>query len=250
MNLYVDVGNSRIKWKHDGMAEAMVADSLQQLNRQWDALKAVKLRAAGGSCVRGRLLADKINALSQACFDIPVAWQSSVTEACGVTNAYAQPQNLGVDRWAALIAARVRYPNQACIVVDAGTAITVDLLDATGLHLGGVILPGAASMLDTLNRAEQLFPDASRDLHEFAKSVPPFASSTQDAVLAGIVFAVQGGVKAVIEQQAAQINVKIATLPIILTGGDSTMLNLDSLQTQQVPDLVLEGLRVLMENGK
>lgn len=250
MNLYVDVGNSRIKWKYDGMVEAMAAGSLEQLSLQWNELKAVKLQSAAGSCVRSRSLADEINELSQACFDMPVVWQSSVAVACGVTNAYAQPQNLGVDRWAVLIAARARYPNQACIVVDAGTAITVDLLDASGLHLGGVILPGARSMLDTLNRAEQLFPDANRDLHEIAKSVSPFASSTQDAVLAGIVFAVQGGVKAVIEQQAAQINVKIEMLPIILTGGDSTMLKLDSLQTQQVPDLVLEGLRVLMENGK
>ena len=48
-------------------------------------------------------------------------------------------------------------------------------------------------MLDTLNRAEQLFPDANRDLHEFAKSVSPFASSTQDAVLAGIDAALEAG---------------------------------------------------------
>lgn len=250
MNLYVDVGNSRIKWIYDGMDDAVAADSLEQLSLQWNELKAVKLQSAAGSCVRSRSLADEINALSQACFDMPVIWQSSAREACGVTNAYAQPQNLGADRWAALIAARARCPNQACIVVDAGTAITVDFLDASGSHLGGVILPGARSMLDTLNRAEQLFPDASRDLHEIAKSVQSFASNTQDAVLAGIVFAVQGGVKAVIEQQAVQINAKIETLPIILTGGDSSMLNLDPLKTQQVPNLVLEGLRALMENGK
>ena len=250
MKLVVDVGNSRIKWKHDGMPAAVAADSLQQLSLQWQDLKNVEIRGASGGCVRGRSLADKIDELARAYFDKRIDWQFSVSEACGVRNAYKQPGNLGVDRWAALIAAHEKLPGQACIVVDAGTAITVDLLDASGLHLGGVILPGAKSMLDTLNRAEQLFADTNRNLHEFAQSVQPCTDNTQDAVLTGIVFAVQGGVKAVIEQQAGQINAKIETLPIILTGGDSTMLKLDSLQTQQVPDLVLEGYRVLMENRK
>jgi len=245
MKLYVDAGNSRIKWKQDGMAAASVADSLEQLDYQWQPIPSVKIQQVIGSCVRGRPLAEKIDELAQSRFGMPIAWQVSASQACGVRNAYDRPRDLGVDRWVALIAARARYPKQACIVVDAGTAITVDLLDASGLHLGGVILPGAKSMLDTLNRAEQLFPDASRDLHEFARSVTPCTNNTQDAVLTGIIFAVQGGVKAVIEQQAGQINVKIESLPIILTGGDSTMLNLDSLQTEQVPDLVLEGLSVI-----
>jgi len=250
VNLYVDAGNSRIKWKHDGMAAAMVADSPEQLGQQWQDMPSVKIQQAMGSCVRGSSLADAIDRHAQLGFGLRFVWQVSVPVACGVRNAYARPRDLGVDRWVALIAARARYPNQACIVVDAGTAITVDLLDASGLHLGGVILPGAKSMLDTLNRAEQLFPDAGRDLHELARSMSPCTNNTQDAVLAGIIFAVQGGVKTVIEQQAGQINAKIETLPIILTGGDSTMLKLDSLQTVQVPDLVLEGLRVILESGE
>jgi type III pantothenate kinase len=246
VNLYVDVGNSRIKWLYH--ETSMVADSLALLGEQWSALQSVEIQKISGSCVRGSLMADQIDQIARACFGKKVGWQSSAARACGVTNAYIEPEALGVDRWVALIAARARNPGQACIVVDAGTAITVDLLDASGLHRGGVILPGAKSMLDTLDRAEQLFPDAGRNLHELAKSAQALTRNTQDAVLAGIIFAVQGGVSAVIAQQARQINAKIEALPILLTGGDSSMLKLDDLQTLLVPDLVLEGLRVLAEN--
>lgn len=245
MKLYVDAGNTRIKWIHDGMPKARVADSPQRLGAQWEALDSVRISQVTGSCVRGDELAAGLDQLAQACFGKKIGWMCSVSRARGVTNAYAKPENLGIDRWAALIAARALYPGEACIVVDAGTAITVDMLDATGLHRGGVILPGARSMLDTLGRAEQLFPDASRDLHQLAGSAQALADNTQEAVLAGIIFAVQGGVSAVIAQQARQINVKIGTIPIILTGGDSPMLKLDGLSAFSVPDLVLHGLRLL-----
>lgn len=248
MNLYVDVGNSRIKWLYDGMKAARAANSPERLGVQWQELGSVGIKQITGSCVRGKLLADEVDRLALSCFGEKVGWQSSGHQACGVTNAYTQPESLGVDRWVALIAARTLYPRQSCVVVDAGTAITVDMLDATGLHRGGVILPGAKSMLDTLDRAEQLFPDTNRNLHELAGSPQALSRNTCDAVLAGIIFAIQGGVRAVIAQQAEQIKVKIEALPIILTGGDSSMLKLDGLQTYLVPDLVLDGLRVMMEN--
>ncbi len=248
MKLVVDAGNSRIKWKYGDTA--MVADSLEQLGAQWRALNAREMRQAVGGCVRGKVLTRQIDELAQTYFNTRLDWQGAESEACGVRNAYTNPRDLGVDRWAVLIAARARYPNQACIVVDAGTAITVDMLDASGLHCGGVILPGAGSMLDTLTRAEQLFPDRNQDLHALAKSVRPLTDNTRDALLAGIIFTVQGSVKIVIEQQAEQIKAKIEALTILTTGGDSIMLNLDYLQTIQVPDLVLEGLSLLAESRK
>jgi type III pantothenate kinase len=250
MNLYVDVGNSRIKWKHDGMSLARVANNFESLAAQWRELEDLNIKLAAGCCVRGSSSTDKIDRLAQEIFANKIDWQKSVTQACGVTNAYTEPEQLGVDRWVALIAARARYPNQSCIVVDAGTAITVDLVDASGQHRGGVILPGAKSMFDTLDRAEQLFPGTDRNLHELAKSAHGLTRNTQDAMLAGIIFAMQGGVSSVIEQQIKQIKAKIETTPIILTGGDSTMLKLDSLHTILVPDLVLEGLQLLNEKTR
>ena len=60
-------------------------------------------------------------------------------------NAYAEPARLGIDRWAAIIAAYHRFPEGAC-VVDCGTACTFDLVDAGGRHRGGYILPGLSAM--------------------------------------------------------------------------------------------------------
>ena len=247
MNLYLDIGNSRIKWKMDGMPSARVAEDLGALAEQWQAVSVQKLETLSGCCVRGQKMMQDLDRLALRVFGRAFAWRSSLARACGVSNAYPEPARLGVDRWVAMLAARARCPDKPCIVVDAGTAITVDLLDARGQHLGGTILPGARTMLDTLDKAEQLFPDAGRDLHRLALNASPLADNTQDAVLGGVVHAVQGGVHSVILQQAAQIGAKIESLSIIVTGGDAPMLKLDTLNAHVVPDLVLEGLKVWME---
>ncbi|WP_352284776.1 type III pantothenate kinase, partial [Pseudoalteromonas sp. Q18-MNA-CIBAN-0097] len=74
--------------------------------------------------------------------------------------AYEHVGNLGIDRWLALIAGFTLYPNTACIVVDAGTATTIDVLDSEGLHLGGWILPGLDLMTSSLTQnTQRVFDD-------------------------------------------------------------------------------------------
>src|SRR6185436_9837669 len=80
---------------------------------------------------------------------IEVQWLTSRHEQCGVRNAYGEPSQLGTDRWASLIAAW-RFVRGAALVVNAGTAVTIDMLDATGVFRGGVILPGLALMASAL----------------------------------------------------------------------------------------------------
>ncbi len=247
MRLFLDVGNSRIKWRHAQMGGSAVADDLAVLEAQWRGLSTPGIGAVFGSSVRGKAQMQAIDQLCQDCFRTGVRWQVSRAEALGVRNAYANPASLGVDRWLALLAAHASFPGRDCIVVDAGTAITVDLLDAAGDHRGGLIMPGARTILSSLGKAEQLFPDAGDDLLAVARAPRALTSNTQDALLAGAVFAVQGGVRAAIREQARQIGVKIETMPILLTGGDLGMLKLDTLQTHVVPDLVLDGLQVLAE---
>ena len=84
-------------------------------------------------------------------------------------------------------------------------------------------------------------------MHRLADEVTPLADTTQDAILGGVVYAVQGGVRSVILQQAERIGAKIEDLAILVTGGDSPMLKLDFMHAHAVPDLVLEGLQVWME---
>ena len=248
MRLYLDVGNTRIKWRCEAMGGSAVADSLAVLEAQWRDLRTLNITKVVGSSVRGKSQMRAIDQLSQDCFLTAVHWQVSRAQALGIRNAYANPAALGVDRWMALIAARVRFPEQNCIVVDAGTAITVDLLDRNGQHRGGLILPGARTLLSSLEKADQLFPDAGDSLQDIAQSPSALTTNTQDALLAGAIFAVQGGVMAAIREQARQIDVRIETLPLLLTGGDRNMIKLDKLQIHIAPDLVLEGLQAMAEN--
>ena len=244
MNLYLDIGNSRLKWIAAGDDAPHVAQSLEALTLQWQALSEGRSIERIIACnVRGEKFAKQVEHIAQSCFALGVAWQYSSAAAYGVVNAYATPRDLGADRWAALIAGRALYPETNCIIVDAGTAITVDLLDKTGQHQGGVIMPGIRLMLDALNTAEQLSPD----LNAQDRQAQALARTTRDAILSGVYYSVSGGITAVIEQQARLINVKIDEIPIIMTGGDADMLQLTPLQTVSRPRLVLDGLAILAQ---
>ena len=149
--LVIDVGNSRLKWALRGprgwTARGAVAnqDIGSLAVRDWQnlerPLRAVGVNVAGEAArvrVEGQL----------ARWRLPIEWLSSGTQAGGVTNGYRHPSQLGADRWAALVAARRRATAanetspHACVVVNAGTAVTIDALAADGAFRGGSILMG------------------------------------------------------------------------------------------------------------
>ena len=152
----------------------------------------------------------------------------------GVTSAYEDPGTLGADRLAALIAAKVRYPGRTCIV-DCGTAVTVDALDQSGVHRGGVIFPGFGSMRAALD------VDTVMGVEEEAGSLAVPATLTRDAIYSGCLSAVAGGITQAIDRMQEG---GIPFDQIILTGGDAELLI--PLLAQKVihePHWVLEGLR-------
>ncbi len=152
----------------------------------------------------------------------------------GVTSAYENPGTLGADRLAALIAAKVRYQGSTCIV-DSGTAVTVDALDQSGVHRGGVIFPGFGSMRAALEM------DTAMDVEEEADSFAVPATSTRDAIYSGCLSAVAGGISRAVNGMQTE---GAAFDQIILTGGDAELLM--PLLAQKVihePHWVLEGLR-------
>jgi type III pantothenate kinase len=255
MKLFLDVGNTRIKWawiksQSDIATSIEVADSLEMLATQWSKLVSCNDYFIGGCCVRGPEFETEITLLARRLFDVEICWVVPLSFACGVSNAYPEPRELGADRWAAIVAAHARWPDQTCVVVDAGTAITIDVIAAGGRHRGGVILPGYRLTLESLGRPSQLFPGVSPDLSAVVKKDDALNTSTRGAILAGVVFVVQGGIKAVIERQANQLDVKIEALPILLTGGDAAMSELISSNTHRVPELVLEGVQLLTEESR
>ena len=189
MIVAIDAGNSRIKWGlHDGHAWAArgvlaTADVtwLKEAAEDWpaDALVVV-CNVAGGAVGRA------IDALLASLRRTAVHFHAS-SECCDVQNGYASPSQLGADRWAALVGAR-GLCREDCIVVCAGTATTIDRLDADGRFVGGVILPGFDLMRSALAGNTAQLPLAEGELREMP-------TNTMDAIVSGCFNAQLGAIE-------------------------------------------------------
>jgi type III pantothenate kinase len=166
-----------------------------------------------------------------------VEFVQSKSEQCGVRNGYTQPQRLGSDRWAALIAAWHDMQG-ACLVVSCGTATTVDALSARGEFLGGLILPGVDMMHDSLAAGTAQLGVAEGALKDFPLD-------TADAIHSGVVRATLGA----IESQFKLLCAKEVGARCILSGGAAlkVMLHL-SIPFDHVDNLVLRGLQIIGES--
>ncbi|SET92041.1 type III pantothenate kinase [Thalassotalea agarivorans] len=153
-------------------------------------------------------------------------------EALGVKNAYTDFSKLGVDRWLALIAAKHYFPDQSCMIVDAGTATTIDIINSQGVHLGGWILPG----LDTMVNALLQHTDKIEAEIEYPQQVA-FGQNTQGCVNNGVVAATLGGIEKAYQKLDNQ------DTKLVITGGYgellSSQLTIDSILE---PMLVFKGL--------
>ena len=131
---------------------------------------------------------------------------------------------------------------QACIVVDAGTAITVDFIDGAGTFHGGAIAPGGQLMLDALRQRTGMLPET-----EFAAPIEPIGHNTVEAMRTGVFHALRGMVQQLIEQYAEQAG---AFPLVIATGGDGNVLFRDwELVDRVVPELTLQGLAVTLRRA-
>lgn len=241
MILQFDMGNTRTKWRLQSGGGTIVRGELEA--------------SAGFSSLSSRLSAfavdevwvvsvvapsrnDALSVWAQKSFGVLPRFAYSSAEFGAVKNGYSVPQRLGADRWLAIVAA-FKYACGACIVVDCGSAITVDLLEADGVHLGGYIAPGLLQMQRSLA------------LHTYAVDIAGSLSGaspgrdTKSAVLAGQSAMVMG----LIHQARAEL-VKVGASPeLILTGGDSRWLTQVFPGARFIPDLVFDGLeQVLTRN--
>lgn len=229
MKLFIDAGNTRIKWAMRDAAGWYAMHSLPtadapQLNFPAQAM----VSAVWVSNVAGETVAQHIRAACAA-----HGWQVQFIRAeaqqGGVKNGYAHPPQLGCDRWAALIAAW-QMQQQACLVVNCGTATTVDALSAQGEFLGGLILPGISLMQSSLTGATAQLQHAEGKLNDFP-------TNTVDALFCGAIQATCGA----IERQFALLN--DANASVILSGGAAQTLTAAlRLPIQPVENLVLQGL--------
>ena len=225
MQLLIDIGNTREKLAivADGVVTAVADPSALSLSSL--PLRKV-LYATVASEQRTETLKQQLQ-LAHLC------WQQiqSEPQAYGVINSYKQPQRLGVDRWLAMLGANALFPGKSILVVDAGTAVTVDWLSANGVHQGGWILPGflmqqqavlshTARVLATAKRSAQLEPGIDTD------------SGLQNGCLASVV----GAIKLAWQSNPTDL--------IVLTGGDTDILTpqLLTIPLRIEPMLVFHGL--------
>ncbi|MCX7175956.1 MAG: type III pantothenate kinase [Proteobacteria bacterium] len=240
MLLCIDCGNTRLKWGlHDGQRwlkqAALPLADLDRLKQEFSGSptpSGVVACSVAGEQAR-RAVEEAIHALG-----LPLVWLVSRPAQCGVTNSYTNPAQLGADRWAALIGARHLFQGD-CLVVSAGTATTMDVLDRNGIFQGGVILPGIALMRTSLASNTARLPLADGDYH-------PLPRNTADAIASGALQATAGAIARMYAHVAASEG---ATC--LLTGGAAaTLLPLLDVPWRAVDHLVLEGLvRIALEDA-
>lgn len=236
--LAIDAGNTRTKW---GLSDtrcwlasgsAVNAENASLAN-QWAAIPAPEhIVISSVAC------AEHTEALLRIC---QARWTAprlvkAQTAQCGVENRYDDPSQLGSDRWAALVGARGLFPGRELLVVQAGTATTIDTLNAAGVFLGGLILPGMHLMRQSLAQGTAI------------SGLPPGEQraqprNTADAIQSGILNAIAGA----IERRFRQLSQNPLCL---LSGGDADiLLPLLEHPAQRVDGLVLEGLILIAQGG-
>lgn len=236
--LLLDVGNSRIKWAlvqppGEWLAEgASKHDETGRLLEEWDRFappsEVIASNVAGAERMRTFSAYWKSR-------NVPLRLTQASREAAGVLNLYERPEQLGSDRWAAMIGAWNRT-RDACLVVSAGTAVTIDTLNERGEFMGGMILPGKQLMQKSLVAG-------THALEDFAGQAVGFPRNTADAATSGIATALSCTVQMAYQRLAA---LGEKPPPCLLTGGDAEWLS-GQLQFSAIiaPRLVLEGLLMM-----
>ncbi len=153
-----------------------------------------------------------------------------------------RPDMVGVDRLLdGLAANRLRTPGRPAVVVDAGSAITVDLVDADGAFLGGAILPGIAMSARALHEFTDLLPQI--DMAELAEPPPALGTATVAAMRSGLFWGTVGAVRQLVEQLTGNHNAEV-----FLTGGAGPVVaKLMGKSAQYVPHLTLAGIALAAE---
>jgi len=234
VNLLIDAGNSRVKWGwHDGRDWASIATvSLIEFAASSDHINPFSVTHENPSrIVISNVAGEGAHQLLvnwTSIFDAEPLWVKGEAERCGVRSRYERPEQLGPDRWAALIAARALQPGP-CLVVNAGTATTVDALSADGEFLGGLILPGIELMRFVLHEHTGRLPiqeGAFRDLPR----------NTLDAIETGCRHAQAGAVERMFRATGGN------GLCLVSGGGGESLMELLGVPSRYVENLVLEGL--------
>lgn len=240
MKLLCDLGNSRLKWAFwDGGLSGFGGAPYGGENDFTGVLQGLP---QAPSAVAAISVAPRFHQLfTEFCerhWHLTPRWYGACREAAGIRSLYEPPETLGADRFAALAGARARSGRRSVCVVDCGTAITVDALDAEGVFQGGVIMPGMAASAEALRRTASALAGT-----DSAGVASVLGRKTQDAVRGGLMIGAAGAIDRVLDEQRA----RLAADPLVLvTGGDAAVLAPYLKARHEIaPHLTLEGLAVM-----
>lgn len=235
--LQLDVGNSSAKWRlvnregiisrgsyrrNDESARQLMLNCTDTLDHIW--IASVIAPAAEM----------ELAALLEKQWGIVPWFARTQTRTGSLCNSYVEPARMGADRWLVMLGARVRERGRVC-VIDAGSALTIDMVSGAGQHEGGYIIPGAALM----ERALLLDTDRVRFEEEEAYTLTP-GTSTAAAVRHGIALAQAGAVALALAQAGDE------PLALLFSGGaGEVLMHLVNRGGQWLPDLVFEGLEAM-----
>jgi type III pantothenate kinase len=248
--LLVDIGNTRIKWARLGgtrLGKPQAAahsrwrgvDYARRLFGPAAGIERVVVASVAGPRVNRALAAAARRAGAAAQF-VTVSRDGG-----GVTIGYAEPWRLGVDRFAAIVGAHEIFSTVPVCVVGVGTAMTIDLVDAAGRHLGGVIVPAPNLMVDAL--LVNTHGIRRRAQGGAVGGAGIFARSTRDGIERGSRYAGAALVDRAVEEASALLEREPL---VVFTGGDAGLVRpLIRSRCVTVLDLVLRGLAVLSRDG-
>lgn len=229
MTILIDVGNTAIKWqlREAGQATHSGRGETNQLLAWLGSLAQLSETLIAVSCVRDDDFARNLREALIRTGCRRVEFAASTGTYAEVTNAYSNPESLGIDRWLAVLSLKARG-HESGIVVDVGTACTIDVV-VSNQHVGGFILPGPKLACDALV--------ANTDKIRFS-SEPPAAlepgTDTGSCVVSGAWLTIVGAIR--------EISARYPQCPVYLTGGAApTLLDL-GVEGSFVTDLVFDGL--------
>ncbi|HTD28023.1 MAG TPA: type III pantothenate kinase [Xanthomonadaceae bacterium] len=235
----IDLGNTRLKWARADALGSGDTHAVAHAQSEQECALDIAFGAIGAgdqvwlaSVASPGLTARVEAALRRRGAQVTPALTQS--ECAGVRIAYADPSRLGVDRFLTLLAAHARAPC-AWLIASIGTALTLDLLTADGMHLGGLIVASPTLMRESLSqRASQLPVDGG--------SVVDFASNTPDALASGAILSARALIAST--RQAAKRRLGTTPTLLISGGGADAVCSGWRVRAERVPGLVLHGLRV------
>ena len=236
MNLVIDIGNSQIKTAvfeenilifKDQFQSEQIVSKIVSTAEQYDIEHAIISHVA-------YLNPERLAELKKIVNLIELDYKTKLP----FSNKYLTPNTLGVDRLALVAGAMSQFPKKNVLVIDAGSCITLDLLDEFGQYFGGDISPGIEMRYKAVNNYTANLPLLSK-----TESIPRLGNSTENAIHRGILNGVIQEIEGVIEQYKK----KYQHLTVVLTGGDTIFLakNLKS-SIFAIPNFLLEGLNSIL----